>query len=105
MEFVETSVFTQSLLRVLSDDEYRLLQVRLIQIPTVGKLIPRGKGLRKYRWVISGKGKSGGIRIIYYLRMSDEKIYMLLLYKKSEQEDLTAEQLRILGNYVKGGVL
>ena len=61
--------------------------------------------MRKLRWVIPGRGKRGGSRIIYYWYTQDEKIYMLLPYKKSEQEDLTKEQMKILKEYVKEGVL
>ena len=57
------------------------------------------------RWAIPGKGKRGGLRIIYYWYAQDEKIYMLLSYKKSEKADLTRTQLRILIEYVREGVL
>lgn len=105
MEFIETPVFTRRIAEILTDDEYRSLQEKLVENPMAGKLIPRGKGLRKYRWAAAGKGKSGGARIIYYLYLSDNKIYMLFPYKKSDQEDLTAEQKKLLINYVKEGVL
>ena len=105
MEFIETPVFTRRIAEILTDDEYRSLQEKLVENPMAGKLIPRGKGLRKYRWALSGRGKRGGARIIYYLYLSDDKIYMLFPYKKSDQGDLTAEQVKLLINYVKEGVL
>ena len=105
MEFVETPVFTKRITGILTDEEYRSLQEKLIENPKAGKLIPQGKGLRKYRWAASGKGKSGGARIIYYLYLSEEKIYMLFSYKKSDQGNLTAEQMKILIDYVREGVL
>ena len=67
-------------------------------------MIPEGKGLRKLRWAGGGKGKRGGLRIIYYLYLNEGQIYMIFAYQKSEQEDLTREQLRILADYVKGGL-
>jgi hypothetical protein len=67
MQFIETSVFTKRIAEMLTDDEYHALQETLIQNPKAGPLIPGGKGLRKYRWAASGKGKRGGVRIIYYL--------------------------------------
>ena len=105
MEFIETPVFTRRISEILTDEEYRGLQEKLVENPKAGKLIPQGKGLRKYRWASSGKGKSGGIRVIYYLYLSEEKIYMLFPYKKSDQGDLTAEQTKALVAYVKEGIL
>jgi mRNA-degrading endonuclease RelE of RelBE toxin-antitoxin system len=105
MEIIETPVFTRKIKDVLSDDEYRALQWALVINPGMGQLIPRGNGLRKLRWTVSGRGKRGGLRVIYYWHMRDDKIYMLLPYKKSEQEDLTSKQMTILIEYVKDGVL
>jgi len=105
VEIIETPIFTRKIKDVLSDDEYSKLQWALVINPEAGAVIPGGKGLRKLRWVIPGKEKRGGLRIIYYWYTQDEKIYMLLPYKKSEQEDLTKEQMKILAEYVKEGVL
>ena len=105
MEIIETPIFTERITAVLSDDEYSELQWALIINPEAGKVIPKCKGLRKLRWNLPGKGKSGGLRIIYYLYREDGKIYMLLPYKKSEQEDLTNEQIKKLSQYVKAGLL
>jgi mRNA-degrading endonuclease RelE of RelBE toxin-antitoxin system len=105
VEIIETPVFTRKIKDVLSDDEYGKLQWALVINPEAGAVIPGSGGLRKLRWAISGRGKRGGLRVIYYWYTQDEKIYMLLPYKKSEQEDLTNEQMRILNRYVKDGVL
>lgn len=105
MEIIETRVFTRKIKNVLSDNEYRKLQWALVINPEIGALIPGGRGLRKLRWDIPGKGKRGGLRIIYYWYAQDEMIYMLFPYKKSEQDDLTDEQLKMLSKYVKEGVL
>ena len=105
MELIETPIFTKKIVDLLSDDEYGELQWFLAINPEAGPVIPGGGGIRKLRWSIGGKGKSGGIRIIYYVYARDAKIYLLLQYKKSKQEDLTKEQLKMLHDYVKGGVL
>jgi mRNA-degrading endonuclease RelE of RelBE toxin-antitoxin system len=105
MEIIETPIFTRKIKDVLSDDEYRKLQWAVVINPEAGRVIPGSGGLRKLKWVIPGKGKRGGLRVIYYWYTQEEKIYMLLPYKKSGQKDLTKEQLKILIEYVKDGVL
>jgi len=77
-----------------------MLQHNLVIRPTAGSLIKGTGGLRKIRWKSSGKGKSGGLRIIYYYDPLD-KIYMLFPYKKSDQEDLTSAQIKTLSKLVK----
>jgi len=69
--------------------------------PEAGKVIPESGGLRKIRWNILGGGKRGGLRLIYYWDAPNDTIYMLLIYKKSKQEDLTPEQLHKLRNLIK----
>ncbi len=105
MEIIETSIFTKKINEILSDDEYSELQWELSINPEAGVLIPGGRGLRKLRWVIPGRGKRGGLRVIYYWYTQDEKLYMLFPFKKSEQEDLTKEQMKVLIEYVKEGVI
>jgi hypothetical protein len=66
MEIFETSIFTKQIVGLLSDEDYRNLQRVLAINPLAGVLIKNSGGLRKLRWGITGKGKSGGIRVIYY---------------------------------------
>jgi len=101
VRFVETPIFTQELKGLLSDEEYRSIQLALLFRPEQGPLIPRSGGLRKMRWRISGKGKRGGVRLIYHWDKKAETIFMLFIYPKSEREDLTASQLRILSKLVR----
>ncbi len=101
MKIIETSVFTRRLKILLSDEEYRLLQNEIILNPEKGKIIRSSGGLRKLRWSASGKGKSGGVRIIYYWVKPKEIILMLLIYSKNERDDLSSEQLKILKSLVE----
>lgn len=66
MLFVETPVFTRELQTLLPDDVYSSLQLALMFRPEAGAVIPGGAGLRKIRWSLPGKGKRGGVRVIYY---------------------------------------
>jgi hypothetical protein len=101
MQFIETPIFTKQIMELLSDEEYRRLQEVLLLRPEAGDLIPGGGGLRKLRWRVSGTGKRGGLRTIYYWDVPSEVCYMLYAYKKSAQSDLTQQQLRVLRNLVK----
>jgi hypothetical protein len=66
----------------------------MIADPEAGDLVPGGGGIRKLRWRDSqrGKGKRGGLRIIYYLFLSDEEIWLIALYGKGDIRDLTNSQ-------------
>ena len=101
VRFVETPIFTREVTELLTDDEYRGLQLALLLRPEQGSLIPKGGGLRKIRWRRSGAGKRGGLRLIYFWDKDDDTIYMLFVYSKSDQEDLTPSQLRILSRLVR----
>lgn len=101
MRFVETPIFTRDVTELLSDEEYRGLQLALLFRPEQGPLIPKSGGLRKIRWRRSGGGKRGGLRAIYFWDKDGETIYMLLIYQKNDQEDLTPTQLRILSKLVR----
>ncbi len=105
MEFIETDIFTKRIQDLLTDESYRNLQADLIKRPDTGDLIPGARGLRKLRWSAGGKGKRGGLRVIYYLVLREQQIYMIYPFRKSDQEDLTRDQLKVLVKYVKGGVL
>jgi hypothetical protein len=94
MLFVETSIFTAELPRWLSDEEYRGLQIYLMEHPDAGDLIRGSGGIRKIRWAAKGKGKSGGVRVIYYWAKVPEHIYLLTLYSKSERSNIDAATLK-----------
>ena len=101
MLFVETPVFTSLVDDLLDDEEYRSLQLALLLRPEQGPLIRGSGGLRKVRWRIKGRGKRGGLRVIYYFDSSKQTIYLLFIYSKSEQGDLTPAQVRTLGGVVR----
>lgn len=85
----------------MSDDEYRSLQEALITRPDTGDLIKGSGGLRKVRWKLEGKGKSGGVRVIYYWVTADDQIRMIYVYRKSRKTDLTPEQISQLKTLVE----
>lgn len=94
MIFIETSTFTKLIGKYLSDDEYLGLQKFLLKYPDTGKVIRGTGGVRKVRWAISGKGKSGGVRVIYFWKNRDDEIWMLTIYRKSDRETIPSYILR-----------
>jgi hypothetical protein len=105
MVIIETPIFTKKIFAILSDEEYRLLQLHLLNKPDAGKIIQGSGGLRKFRWSAKGHGKSGGIRIIYYWFVAHDTILLLFAYSKNERDDLTPEQLRQLKRIIEGEYL
>jgi hypothetical protein len=100
MVIVETPIFTRQISELLSVESYRRLQNELVEDPTRGKTIPGSGGLRKLRWGLTGRGKRGGARIIYYWIRERHWLLMLLAYPKGIQDDLTAAQKRTLRRLV-----
>lgn len=101
MIIIETSVFTKRIIELMTDDGYRELQPALVLKPDMGVIIKGSGGLRKIRWKLAQKGKSGGIRVIYYWVVDDSHIRMLYAYEKADQEDLTPDQLKTLKDIVE----
>lgn len=96
MIFIETSFFTQDVKRLLDDEDYARLQRHLAGHPDAGDLLQDTGGLRKIRWMAGGKGKRGGVRVIYYHVSRHAQIRLLLIYRKGIQDNLTPGQKAIL---------
>ncbi len=101
MVFVETPIFTRQVQDLLLEDQYRELQDHLRQHPDAGVKIQGSGGLRKLRWNIPGQGKRGGVRVIYYWVVSQDRIFMIYMYPKSKQDGLSAKQLNALKGTVE----
>jgi mRNA-degrading endonuclease RelE of RelBE toxin-antitoxin system len=101
MEFIEATAFTKHVYEYLSDEEYSGLQSFLLQYPEAGKVVPGSGGVRKVRWAISGKGKSGGVRVIYYFKRQDDEIWLLTIYSKNEVENIPAHVLRRIAKEIE----
>jgi hypothetical protein len=98
MEFIEAPAFTRHVHEYLDDDGYGALQERLAANPQAGDMMPGTGGFRKIRWTDSrrGKGRRGGLRIIYFYFESAQQIWLMTLYGKNEAADLTANQKKAL---------
>ena len=98
MELIEAPAFTRNVSNYLDDDGYRELQNELTNNPELGDLMPGTGGFRKLRWADKrrGKGRRGGLRIIYYYFSSDQQIWLMTLYDKNEASDLTSKEKKAL---------
>jgi hypothetical protein len=100
--FVETKLFTELVGQYLTDDEYLELQLSLVANPEAGDLVRGSGGLRKLRWRVAGRGKRGGIRVIYYLRSHQGQMWMLTLYAKKEDQNIPAHILKKIKEEIDG---
>jgi hypothetical protein len=103
MEFIEAPAFARYLSEYLSDDEYRRLQLLLTVDPERGDLMSGTGGFRKLRWTDPkrGKGRRGGLRVIYYFFATDQQIWLMTLYAKDEAADLTPKEKKMLKNAIE----
>ncbi len=77
------------------------MQKFLLQHPEAGKIIRETGGVRKLRWAIPGRGKSGGIRVIYYWKNHNDEIWLLTVYSKSERETIPSHVLKKIAEEIK----
>jgi len=98
MVFVELPIFIRCAASLFTDEDLVDLQVTLLENPSAGDLIKEGRGLRKLRVPLPGRGKSGGARVIYYHWVSEQQCYLVYAYAKSVAEDLTKAQLKALAD-------
>ena len=103
MVFIETTAFTKLVYEYLSDEEFAGLQNYLLTRPNVGDVIPGSGGVRKLRWAMAGKGKRGGVRVIYYRKVSEDEIWLITLYAKNEASTISPQILKKIAEEIKHG--
>jgi len=101
--FVELPAFERHRADYLDDDAFRRLQSLLMVHPEAGDLIPGTGGLRKLRFADErrGKGKRGGLRVIYYWWDAGSQFWLFTVYDKDEMADLTSAQRKDLKEMIK----
>ena len=102
MIFIESPIFTEDLKELLNDESYGEFQEYLAENPTSGDVIQGTNGLRKIRWAANGKGKSGGVRVIYYHVSAAYQIRLILIYRKGIKDDLSPSEKKILNELNRG---
>jgi hypothetical protein len=102
ISFIETKLFSRLLSDYLTDDEYAELQLALAESPEAGAVVRGSGGVRKIRWGQPGRGKRGGIRVIYYAKVREGVIWMLTIYAKNEAAAIPANVLRKIKEEIDG---
>ncbi len=98
---VETASFVTDAKGCMADDE-RTEAINMIAAnPECGDVVTGGGGIRKVRFAIGGKGKSGGVRIIYYFHNERVPVFLLAVFAKNDQANLTRAETNMLGNAAK----
>jgi len=101
MDFIRFPTFERHSAKLFTEDDILELEVALAVNPTAGDLIPGGRGLRKLRRPLRGRGKRGGARVIYYHVTVQGKILLIAAFAKNVQSDLSHDQLQQLSQIVK----
>ena len=97
----ETESFQKKILKLLSSEEKKNLISYLSEHPKAGDLIQGTGGIRKLRWAKGTKGKSGGVRVIYFFHSEIMPLYLLAVFGKNEKANITAEEKNYLSKAVK----
>lgn len=96
----ETPEYIHRAQKLLSDGERRDLLSYLATHPRAGDLMEGTGGIRKLRWARGGRGKSGGVRVIYYFHSEGMPLYLLTLFAKNERANLSQGERNLLAELV-----
>ena len=102
MIFIETSRFSTLIDEHLTEEEQIAFQWYLLGKPDAGAIVSGSGGVRKVRWSQGSKGKRGGVRIIYYWRVSEDEIWLLTLYSKNERATIPGHVLKKIAEEIEG---
>lgn len=91
---IETPLFHKQWPHYWTEDERGQFASHISANPEAGDVVPGSGGVRKVRWSRAGTGKSGGVRVIYFVRTEHDEIVLLTLYAKSKTDNLTGSKLK-----------
>jgi hypothetical protein len=102
LTIAEADIFSATWPEYWTPEEYGDFCAWLALNPDAGDVIPRSDGCRKVRWVVKGRGKRGGVRVIYFNRLADGTIWLLTMYAKNVREDIDVKILIKIRELVDG---
>lgn len=91
---IETPTFARSASNYWNDEDQASFITFIAGSPDAGDVVPGSGGVRKVRWGSAGRGKRGGVRVVYFNRLANGEIWLLLIYGKSVSENIPAHVLR-----------
>ena len=91
---VETSLFQKQWPLYWREEEHDRFANYIAQFPNAGDVVPESGGIRKIRWGRVGRGKSGGVRVIYFTHSNECQVVLLTIYAKSTTNNLSAARLK-----------
>ena len=100
LTIAELLEYLRSATKLLADDDRRAIINHLASYPTAGDLIEGTGGVRKLRWARDGRGKSGGVRVIYYFHSEAMPLYLLTMFAKNERANLSKAERNALAALV-----
>ena len=96
LTFIELAPFAAVRDKYMDDQEFAALQQYMAEHPDAGDVIPRSGGCRKLRWAARGRGRRGGMRVIYFLRLASGQIVLVTMYAKNVRENIDPSLLKRL---------
>lgn len=93
---IETPLFTSLWPDYWTEEERGEFASWLANNAEAGDVVPKSGGVRKIRWSRKGMGKRGGVRVIYYNRLANGEVWLLLIYAKNQSENIPAHVLRAI---------
>lgn len=90
---IETETFTKQADKLWTEEERLEFVAYIARNPDAGNVIPGADGARKIRWTVSGRGKRGGAKIIYF-NIDEDFLCLVAIYKKAEKENMSPKDIR-----------
>jgi hypothetical protein len=93
LTIAETVIFSATWPKYWTPEEFGDFCAWLALNPEAGDVIPLSGGCRKVRWLVEGRGKRGGVRIIYFNRLADGTVWLMTMYSKNVRENISVKSL------------